>query len=117
MREPTGFPNKSIIIISENDWTLLLKGTKWRKIDNENVWIEFEDVNESPRMWWNYAAQSVYFGENIGTAWGNHWGNKITTKSHITFNAIVVDDTLIISDWSGSFYGENAMNGIYTKFQ
>jgi len=114
-----GFESKTsdIIMISENDWTLLLRGTKWRKIDNENVWIQFEDaeINMSPRMGWNYAGQSVYFGETLSSRWGNQWGNTITTKSHITFNAIVANDILTVSNWTGSFYGENVMNGIYIK--
>jgi hypothetical protein len=107
------------LIVRENDWTLLLKGTEWKKIDNENIWIKFEDaeINDPPRMWWNYAAQSVYFGETLNSRWGNHWGNTITTKTHISFNAIVVNDNLTVSDWTGSFYGENAMDGIYKKSQ
>ena len=107
----------NVITIIENDWTLLLKGTKWRKTDNESIWIQFEDteINSPPRMWWNYAAQGVYFGETLNGRWGNHWGNIIRTRTHISFNAIVVNNLLTVSDWTGSFYGENVMNGNYYK--
>ena len=101
----------NVITITESDWNLFLKDTKWRKTDNNSVWIEFE----GSKMYWNYAAQGVYFGETLNSRWGNNWGNTIKTKTNISFTAIVENDILIVSDWSGSFYGESEMNGNYYK--